>query len=314
MPSFWNKLAAFFYAQIMTTNTTNAIGKNQSIENLTLKDEFQKSKPKQRSNQKLTFDFSALAQANILKSETESSSESKFLLEERSSSEFKNSSESKFSQRKTPATQTKINYQPEFRYPSESYYQPELHYCANYPLECAHNLAELNHYRINREYYLELPHEYFVPFSRLYSPEARILALQNFLIPGDILIGKSALWVHTGFISNNKLAEITIARADGRKRKNASRKRIPNSHLDLIAEIKITNLARTAIDLLLADLEFGITALPKLIRTGTNIPEIQNLAEKMNGHQGISRVRSVLAQLREVPSLAKNNSHSKLGR
>ncbi|XCB30039.1 hypothetical protein RQN30_00795 [Arcanobacterium hippocoleae] len=162
----------------------------------------------------------------------------------------------------------------------------------------------MNHYRAHREYYLELPDNHFVSYPDVYSPALRALALKPFLAKNDTVINESALWLHTGFYPCHVLDKVKTARLDGRKRKGSVRRRIPAQHLQLIEGIFTTTLERTAADLLLSDLELGITAIPKIIRAGSNIQKIQNLVNSLNGIQGLSCVRSVLSQLREVPALA----------
>ena len=181
---------------------------------------------------------------------------------------------------------------------------------AEFPLLAAKNFNDLNHFRGHHQYYLELPNNHFVAYRDVYSPSLRALALAQLMQPQDILIGVSALWLHTGFVADT-MSELSLARIDGRKRNGIVRKKIPSNHLMQVENVAATTPSRTALDLLLQDLELGITALPKLIRVGSDILQIQQIALQMTGVPGINRVRSVLRQLREVPSLcAPHISHN----
>lgn len=177
---------------------------------------------------------------------------------------------------------------------------------SEYPLITARCLSELNHFRAHHQYYLELPENHFVAYRDVYCAGLRALALAQLINPADILVGKSALWLHTGFVPT-LMREITTARIDGRKHTGTVRKKIAEHHLMQIENVVTTTPARTAVDLLLVDLELGITALPKLIKAGTNISQIQCIAAEMSNSQGINQVRSVLRQLREVPALSAIN-------
>lgn len=181
---------------------------------------------------------------------------------------------------------------------------------SEFPLIAAKNFNDLNHFRGHHQYYLELPDNHFVAYRDVYSSNLRALALAQLMQPHDILIGVSALWLHTGFVAG-AMGELSLARIDGRKRNGVVRKKIPSNHLMQVENVAATTPSRTALDLLLQDLELGITALPKLIRVGSDILQIQQIALQMTGVPGINRVRSVLRQLREVPSLcATNISHN----
>ncbi|WP_353066895.1 hypothetical protein [Arcanobacterium hippocoleae] len=178
---------------------------------------------------------------------------------------------------------------------------PSIH--NEYPLAYAHDLAALNHYRAYPEYYFELPEKHFAAYAAISSPALRALAIQPFISREDVLIQASALWLHTGYTHANMLRKVDVAATNRHQKKNTIRRIIPNNHLTRIADVKVTSLERTAIDLLLSDLELGICAIPKLIRCGTNIAKIHSFSENMHGKQGIGKVRSVLTQLREVRSL-----------
>lgn len=99
-----------------------------------------------------------------------------------------------------------------------------------------------------------------------------------------ILDREAALWIHTGLHTLPLTRKISVARS------------ICADDVVVRGGQKLTNIERTAIDLLIDGEEHGIEYLCALIRAGSNVAAVERLA-RQRSLAGIVRVRKILRQL-----------------
>ena len=122
------------------------------------------------------------------------------------------------------------------------------------------------------------------------------------LNPGDFTAThETALWIHTGIATPALERSLHFAHPTSSRIAGAARMFVPRDHTMSIAGQKLTTPERTAVDLLLANVETGITYLRELILhcPGTTLETTLSCARTVRSKKDIGQVRSILAQLPE---------------
>ncbi len=161
----------------------------------------------------------------------------------------------------------------------------------------ATTLAQRNEFQLLQEYYYELAENYFVQKDFAHNPQMRGYALSSILSPGDIAVTHTAYWLYTGKISPPLKQKYYIARQDARHKAAGIRRRFQSQDLQIIGGQQITSLERTALDLLLLDLETGMDYLWELLPVGTSIKQIYTYSKNRKGLNNMQIINQVLAQL-----------------
>lgn len=167
----------------------------------------------------------------------------------------------------------------------------------NFPLIEAKSLADLNQYRFLDDRYLELLPGIFADTNYCINPLLRAYAYQSITHDGDILCSWSALWIHTGYAPIQLIRGPYTVRRDSKYRSTSKRRTIRSEDIHKYGNVLVTNCARTAVDLLLEDLEAGISFLPILLRSGARYEAIMECLNHIHAVAGKKRVQEVLAQL-----------------
>ncbi|MFC5370063.1 hypothetical protein [Arcanobacterium bovis] len=166
-----------------------------------------------------------------------------------------------------------------------------------FPLIEAKNLAQLNECRLSDDQYLELLPGIFADLNYCITPTLRAYAHQSITHEGDILSARSALWIHTGIAPVTLVRGPRTVRLDSKYRNTGPRRRIQSHNILKLGNVFVTDCDRTAVDLLLEDLESGIGYLPSLLRAGARYERMLDCLERIRSVAGKKRVQAVLSQL-----------------
>ena len=131
------------------------------------------------------------------------------------------------------------------------------------------------------------------------TPSMRAYAIKQ-LNSGDFTAThETALWIHTGIASLALERTLHFAQPTSSRIAGANRMFVPDQHTMSIAEQKLTTPERTAVDLLLADIETGITYLRELIAhcPSMTLSSTLDCAHTVRSKKDIGRVRCILEQL-----------------
>lgn len=169
---------------------------------------------------------------------------------------------------------------------------------AEFPTIEAKNLADLNDFRFRSDHFVELSSgRYFALLEYCSSAQFRASAYKSLIHPGDILTQYSALWIHTGLVTPQLAQGPFVVRRDSRHRTSCSRRKIPVYHTVTLAGVELMSVDRTVVELLVADLESGISNLPKLVRAGATYDGVENVAKEIHSVPGKRRLQAILRQL-----------------
>lgn len=133
------------------------------------------------------------------------------------------------------------------------------------------------------------------------TPNMRAYAIKQ-LNPGDFTAThETALWIHTGIATLALERTLQFAQPTSSRIAGARRMFVPDEHIMRIAGQQLTTPERTAVDLLLANIETGITYLRELIShcPSMTLSTTLNCACTVRSKKDIGRVRRILAQIPE---------------